>query len=82
MSASIGAVDPHLPYKPHLAANIFFLAAFTTLFILQVFKGCTHRIHSYSFGISMALFLECLGYAGKVMYSHNTSDTTMAGYLL
>lgn len=70
-----------LPFVPLYGPNAFFLAVFSILLAVQILLTCRFwRSYGYAIGMLGGLLLEVLGYAAKVMLSHNRTNKN--GYIM
>lgn len=60
-------------YDPTLAGNLIYLVIFAILFLAQGFLGIRYRTWGFLVGMFCGIFLEILGYVGRVMM-HTTED--------
>lgn len=58
-------------YTPNLGGNAFFTAWFAVLLIGQLILGPWKRIWSFTAWVSIGVFLELLGYIGRLLLNNN-----------
>ncbi|KAL3419520.1 RTA1 like protein [Phlyctema vagabunda] len=60
-----------LRYVPSLGGNIFFVAVFSCIFVLQAFLGVRYRTWSFLSTMLIGLCLNCIGYGARIMMHEN-----------
>lgn len=63
-------------YLPNLGGNIFFLAFFGILLVIQACQGIVYKTWTWLVLIGIGLFLEVIGYAGRIMMHNNPWNST------
>jgi len=58
-------------YLPSLAGNVTYMAIFGLILLLQIGQGIRYRTWGFLAGMICGLFLEIIGYAGRVMMHYN-----------
>ena len=70
-----------LPFTPMYQPNAVFLSFFVIIFVVQcVYTALFWKYYGYSIGMLGGVLLELLGYAAKLMLSHNPKDKN--GYIM
>jgi hypothetical protein len=62
-------------YVPTLWGNLIYLALFALFLFVQLIFVCIYRTWSYSFAMSAGLFLEVIGYYGRIAMHYNVFNT-------
>ncbi|KKZ65745.1 hypothetical protein EMCG_08451 [[Emmonsia] crescens] len=60
-----------LGYYPNLGANVFFCCCFGIFFFVALVVGVWKRTWTFTFAVTGACVLECVGYAGRIMMYNN-----------
>lgn len=60
-----------MDYQPTLAGNTVYAAAFGLLLIAQLGLGIKYKTWGFMVGMICGLFLEVVGYAGRIMLHNN-----------
>ena len=63
-----------LKYVPSLGGNAFYLAFFVICLGLQAFFAFRHKTWGFLVGMAGGLFLEIIGYIGRIMLHNNPFD--------
>jgi hypothetical protein len=58
-------------YRPDLAANIFFLAAFGVIGVVQAYLGWRWRAWGFMAGMVLGCICEMIGYVGRILMWDN-----------
>lgn len=58
-------------YLPSLAGNGIYATAFGLLLIAQLWQGIKYKTWGFMVGMVCGLFLEVVGYAGRIMLHNN-----------
>ncbi|OAX79473.1 hypothetical protein ACJ72_06204 [Emergomyces africanus] len=64
-----------LGYYPNLGANIFFCCCFGIFFFVAFVVGVWKKTWTFTFAVTGACVLECVGYAGRIMIYKNPWGT-------